>query len=61
MMNIPYRKQTESTTNRKCGAAAIEMVLAAFNIKKTQKIIWKAIRDSDQYGTIHAKTFLVCK
>jgi len=60
-MKIPYERQHDDAANRKCGAAAIFMVLQSFNKSCSQDKIFAEIKVSDGHGRYYSKTHKMCK
>jgi len=60
-MKIPYERQHDDAENRKCGAAAIFMVLQSFNKSCSPDKIFAEIKVSDGHGRYYSETHKMCK
>jgi hypothetical protein len=59
---VPYERQIDAETERRmCGAAALAMVYRSFGLELTQQQLWPNITGRNPRGTIHAKSFLLCR
>src|ERR1035437_7350010 len=56
---IPYEKQSDSQTNRGCGAACLSMVYRSFGKEVPQAEIWPAIAKKNRFGSIASTSHLM--
>lgn len=58
---IPYEKQSDSQTNRGCGAACLTMVYRSFGKEVPQAEIWPAIARENRFGQVSSMTYLMAQ
>jgi hypothetical protein len=58
---IPYEMQSDSQTNRTCGAACLSMVYRSFGKEVPQAKIWPAISKQNQFGSVASTTHLMAQ
>lgn len=58
---IPYEMQSDSQTNRTCGAACLSMVYRSFGKEVPQAEIWPAIAKINQFGSLASTTHLMAQ
>jgi hypothetical protein len=58
---IPYERQSESQTDRLCGAAAMSMVFGSFGKRVPQAEIWPRIARKSPSGGLTSATYLMAQ
>ena len=56
-LKIPYEKQQAENIQRRCGAAALGMVLRSFGIETDQEQIWNATQNNGRIETVNLARF----
>jgi hypothetical protein len=59
--DIPFERQSDSTSNRMCGAAALTMVLHAYGLKGTQAELWPKVSKPNASGQLTSRSFLIAR
>lgn len=59
--DLPYEKQEDTPTNRKCGAASLCMVYRSFGMDCTQADVWERIARRGSRGAKCARTYLLAE
>ena len=58
---IPYERQSDSRTNRDCGAASLSMVYRSFGKDVAQAQIWQAVGKQNRFGSFASTTHLMAQ
>jgi hypothetical protein len=58
---IPYEMQSDSQTNRTCGAACLSMIYRSFGKEVPQAEIWPTIAKINQFGSLASTTHLMAQ
>jgi Peptidase C39 family len=58
-VDIPYERQTEPSSNRMCGAAALSMVYRSFGIRCSQAELWARLTDPVASTNVGARSYLL--
>jgi len=58
---IPYEMQSDSHTNRTCGAVCLSMVYRSLGKEVPQAKIWPAISKQNQFGSVASTTHLMAQ
>jgi hypothetical protein len=58
---IPYEKQSDTQSNRTCGAACLSMVYRSLGKEVPQAEIWTAIAKKNRFGSLASTTHLMAK
>jgi len=58
---IPYHGSRDTANSRRCGLAALSMVLESLGKPATRRALWRAIARDDRRGRPAARTFLLAQ
>lgn len=60
-IQIPYESQTDTQTNRDCGAACLSMVYRSFGKEVSREELWLAIAELNRFGSVSSTTHLMVR
>src|SRR5580704_4148951 len=58
---IPYERQSDPQTSRRCGAACLSMVYRSFGKEIPQDEIWPAVAKQNRFGSLASTTHLMAR
>ncbi len=58
---VPYHSSRDTANSRRCGLAALTMVLESLGAKPSRRALWQAIARNDLRGRPAARTFLLAQ